>query len=283
MHGPVMPRVPWGRAAGLTAALSLRERDVVAFVGAGGKTTAMFRLARELRASGACVVVTTTTRIFAPAAAEGRRVVLGGTWREMRAGVAAAQARRELPVVARAVSEDGKLVGVRRAQVARLAALPGVDHVLVEADGARGKPFKAPRRHEPVIPVSATLVVAVVGIDAVGRRLRAAAHDVAPVTAIAPSGADDPVDPRTIARVMLDPAGGAKGVPSGARLVFLINKADSAVRVDRARALSRELRRLGARRVVIAALRRREAIVGVAGDAGGQAREVAVREERSSR
>lgn len=278
-----MPRAPWGRAAGLPAALSLREREVVAFVGAGGKTAAMFRLAHELRARGACVVVTTTTRIFAPAAAGGRRVVLGGTWREMRTGVAAALARRDLPVVGRAVGEDRKLVGIRPGQVARLAALPGIDHVLVEADGARGKPFKAPRPREPVIPHSATLVVAVVGIDAVGRRLRAAAQHVAPVAAIAHIGADDPVDLRTVAQVMLDPAGGAKGVPSGARLVFLINKADSAVRVERARALSRELRRLGGRRVVIAALRRREAIVGVAGDPGGQAREVAVRDERSSR
>ena len=39
--------------------------EVVALVGGGGKTTAMFRLAREMVEKGGSAITTTTTRIFA--------------------------------------------------------------------------------------------------------------------------------------------------------------------------------------------------------------------------
>jgi hypothetical protein len=53
----------------LTQALCLSpgppKLDVISFVGAGGKSTSMFRLAAELAAQGERVITTTTTRIAA--------------------------------------------------------------------------------------------------------------------------------------------------------------------------------------------------------------------------
>ncbi len=49
----------------LSSAFRIQPHDVVAFVGAGGKTTAMFRLAEELVTQGKRVVVTTTTKLAA--------------------------------------------------------------------------------------------------------------------------------------------------------------------------------------------------------------------------
>ncbi|MFZ1708622.1 MAG: putative selenium-dependent hydroxylase accessory protein YqeC, partial [Anaerolineae bacterium] len=48
----------------LHVALRIAPRELVSFTGAGGKTTAMFRLAQELAAAGWHVVTTSTTRIF---------------------------------------------------------------------------------------------------------------------------------------------------------------------------------------------------------------------------
>ena len=45
----------------LISALRLHATETIAFVGAGGKTTLMFRLAAELAARGSTVVTTTTT------------------------------------------------------------------------------------------------------------------------------------------------------------------------------------------------------------------------------
>src|SRR5512145_2157330 len=59
----------------LRDALRVQRGDVVAFIGAGGKTSALFRLGHELRREGWRVLATTTTRLarsemeFAPLAA----------------------------------------------------------------------------------------------------------------------------------------------------------------------------------------------------------------------
>jgi probable selenium-dependent hydroxylase accessory protein YqeC len=135
--------------------------------------------------------------------------------------------------------------------------------VLVEADGAARKPFKAPNDDEPVIPRATTLVVAVVGIDALGRPVSEAAHRPERVTALTGLGPADVLDARSIARVMLAERGVMKGAPAGARTVVLVNKADDAARLRDARSLARELMAQGAQRVVVAALERGDAIIEV--------------------
>ena len=45
------------------------------------------------------------------------------------------------------------------------------DFILVEADGAKRKPIKAPADYEPVIPSSTTLVIGVIGLDALGKAI----------------------------------------------------------------------------------------------------------------
>jgi probable selenium-dependent hydroxylase accessory protein YqeC len=98
--------------------------------------------------------------------------------------------------------------------------------VLVEADGSRGLPFKAPADHEPVIPSSATLVVVVVGIDALGRPIGETAHRAERVLALTGRSVDDPVTPEDIVAVVAHPDGGRKNVPYGARLALALTKVE---------------------------------------------------------
>ncbi len=249
----------------LRDALGLGDRDVVAFVGAGGKTTAMFRLARELHAGGAKVVVTTTTKILIPPPSSDLRVVLERERSALLASVTSAIAHGSIPVVACETTPDGKLAGIPPDWVVDLAELPTVRYVLVEADGAARMPFKAPSEGEPVIPRAATVVVAIVGVDALGQPLSEVAHRPEQVMALTGLGPDDRLDARSIARVLLDPGGIAKGAPRGARIVSLLNKADDPRRVEQARELAAELFRGGAQRVVIAALEAPDAVIEVGG------------------
>ncbi|MBI2017160.1 MAG: putative selenium-dependent hydroxylase accessory protein YqeC [Chloroflexi bacterium] len=250
------------RDGGLREALTIGEREVVAFVGAGGKTTAMFRVARELRAAGAAVVVTTTTKILVPPPSTDLEVITEADDHDALSAVRTALASGHVPVVAHAVIPGDKLGGIGADRVAELAAIHEVTHVLVEADGAARRSFKAPRADEPVIPASATIVVPVVGIDALGEPLsERVAHrpeEVAALTGLAPG---DRLTASAIARVMLGAGGNTRGAPHGARIVPLVNKVDTPERVAAAHDLAAELRRCGAERVVIAALEAERPIV----------------------
>ncbi|UCD81874.1 MAG: putative selenium-dependent hydroxylase accessory protein YqeC, partial [Desulfobacterales bacterium] len=79
--------------------------------------------------------------------------------------------QRHICAAAAGLPEQGKLVGflpeiiddINRSQLFRW--------IIVEADGAAGRPLKVPADHEPVIPASTTHVVGLVGLNAVGRPL----------------------------------------------------------------------------------------------------------------
>lgn len=249
------------------------EGAVVTLVGAGGKTTAMFRLAAELRAAGGGVVVTTTTRILVPPRYTTRELVVDLSEPRLVRGVERVVSHGRIAVVGASVGRDGKLSGIPCRTVAALADLDAVTHVLVEADGAAGRPFKAPRRGEPVVPACTTVLVVVVGADAIGARLDAVAHHVEPILALTGARAGDRVDTELVARVLTHRRGGTKGAPPRARVVHLVNKADTPQRARIARDLALRLRSAGATRVVVAACRRASPIVAVVDGATRQTRE----------
>ena len=136
---------------------------VTAFVGGGGKTTLIGVLARELAARHT-VLIATTTHIYPPACP----VLISPTAREV---LSAFEDERTVAVGSEA--EDGKLGALPELQ--RLYPVLA-DAALVEADGARRLPLKAPAEHEPVIPREARLVVAVLGLDGIGKPIAEAAH-----------------------------------------------------------------------------------------------------------
>src|SRR5512134_991946 len=155
----------------LRDALRIQRGDVVAFVGAGGKTSALFRLAGELRAEGWRVLATTTTRL---------------AWDEaQRAPLAVRLTPRVTPAAIREwLNEHGfvllyqredheqrKVHGLHPDMIAGLVDSVNSDVLLIEADGSRRLPLKAPYDHEPVIPPDTTLVVPVAGLDVLGQPL----------------------------------------------------------------------------------------------------------------
>jgi len=144
----------------------------VSFVGAGGKTSLLLHLAGELAAAERPVLVTTTTHLADPR--EERppllaRLVLDPEL-ELPADTAAPAVPEPTPGVtllaSRLTDPPGKLKGVDPSHVRRLAASWPV--VLVEADGSRRLPIKAPAEYEPVVPEDTGLTVGVLGLDALG-------------------------------------------------------------------------------------------------------------------
>lgn len=134
--------------------------------------------------------------------------------------------RVEQPVYLLHRAEATKVIGVDPGLVDTVAA--NIDAtILIEADGSRGRPFKAPSDHEPVIPSSVTLVVVVVGMDALGRPIVETAHRPELVAVLAGRPITDPVGPDAIATVVAHPAGGRRNVPTGARLALALTKVEA--------------------------------------------------------
>jgi probable selenium-dependent hydroxylase accessory protein YqeC len=210
----------------LADALGMKGDEVVALVGGGGKTTAMFRLAREIVEKGGRAITTTTTRIFAAQIALAPAHVLAADATRERI-LAALAAHRQVLVVGATNPSTGKADGVSLDLFRRLRVWCPNACILNEADGSRMRPFKAPAGHEPVIPVETTLVVPVVGADIFGETLDADhVHRPELVSALSGVPLGTPITPEIVARVLAHPEGGRKGVPTGARVVALINKVE---------------------------------------------------------
>lgn len=211
-------------AASLADALLLEPAGVIAFVGAGGKTTAILRLARELVAAGVRTIATTTTRVGDSMSAALPFVDAGAD--EVYSRLDGALAERGCVFLAGEKGEDGKFQGPSPHLLNRMAADRPHDIILVEADGSRGKSLKAPAGHEPVIPESAGLVVPVAGLDAIGRRVdEASVHRPSLVSRM---HAGDLVTPALIAAVVTSDRGGLKNVPAAATVRPLLTKAGRA-------------------------------------------------------
>jgi len=138
--------------------------------------------------------------------------------------------------------EVDKVSGLPPAVVDRIVARPSVDVVIVEADGARRLPFKAPSENEPVIPASATIVVPVVGLDVIGQPLAPGfVHRPERVARLTGARLGDPVTAEMVAQVLAHAEGGAKGVPGHARLVPFLNKVRDDGTLSVARTVARQL------------------------------------------
>ncbi|MCL5265966.1 MAG: selenium cofactor biosynthesis protein YqeC [Chloroflexi bacterium] len=240
----------------LVEALLTDNERVVAFVGGGGKTTSMYRLASELAGRGERVVVTTTTHIMVPNEREAESLILFEDVAQIVDELKKRFASQHVVAVGtRVVTPQGKIKGIPPEWVDEIARLSIAGHVVVEADGSAGMPFKAPAEHEPVIPASTDLVVPIVGIDVLGAPLSAeTVHRPERVIAIARVALGEPVTAEVVASVLLHPDGATKGAPTAAQIVPLVNKVDDS-RLDLAREIARRLIDGGARRVVLACVK----------------------------
>jgi len=192
--------------------LALGANESIAMVGAGGKTTLLHALGHQL---GGRVLLTTTTKMGSDQDG-GFPVVLAGDgdpdW--PAAGTT---------VVWRRV-EGSKAFGVTLGQCNRWARL--ADYVVIEADGSRQHPFKAPAAHEPVVPSTVTVMISVIGADALGRVIADQCHRPLRVAALAGCQPYQRLSPSGAAKVLLHPRGARRECPVGARFVVAITKVD---------------------------------------------------------
>lgn len=227
----------------LAEAFRIGARSHIALVGGGGKSTLLHAFGDQLEGA---VALTSTTKMGADQHL-GRQLLIAPTDDEI---VAAAH---HDPVMVWSGVDGHKAIGVDPARCD--AWFRRIDHVVVEADGSRRLPFKAPADHEPIVPSTATLVISVIGADALGKVIADRCHRPLRVAALAGCRPDVRLEPWMAAVVILHVRGAAKALPPGAELAVAINKVD-ARNVDLVDRLVDELRaRRPAIRIVTIAAR----------------------------
>jgi probable selenium-dependent hydroxylase accessory protein YqeC len=147
--------------------LGLPCPGVISLIGAGGKTSLMFGLARELSASGHTVLSTTTTNLFFPTKDQSPVTLLAKTARDFLALAATAlKGHSHVSAGTRHVPDAGKIKGFAAPVIDEIWHAGMFDWIIVESDGSRQLPIKASDTHEPVIPSTTTAIVHVTGLDA---------------------------------------------------------------------------------------------------------------------
>lgn len=124
-------------------------------------------------------------------------------------------------------AEDAKLRGLTPGFINDLFTMRIFDWILVEADGARRLPIKAPADHEPAIPAYSTHVLAVAGLAAIGAPLDeqhvCRSERYAKLSGLA---LGDPVTSASVVRLCMHPKGMFKCTPAKAVRLLWLNQAD---------------------------------------------------------
>lgn len=226
----------------LVAALEA-DAGTICVVGAGGKKTTLFALAERLPRA----VVTATVRI----PIFDRRVAAVYVTDDP---VGTLETADDWPVGVVPERHGDRYEGYEPAVIDDLSAAGIADVVLVKADGARTRWFKAPGEDEPRIPPGADVVLPVASARVVGESLtEERVHRPERVAAITGLARGARIRPAHVAAVLASPDGGFRGVPPRATVIPILNMVDDATLETSAREVAREvLARTDVPRVVLA-------------------------------
>jgi len=205
----------------LSQAFEVVRGDVIAFIGAGGKTSTLVNLGHELKESNWRVLATTTTRI-----AEEQLQLFPHVLHFESGTDAISQALTEHGFVfIYDRIEKGKVFGPTVDWTPQLLDSVDSDVLLIEADGARQMPFKAHYNHEPVIPDETSLVIPSVSLSALNTPLNDE-HIYNAQAMIDKFGyyKDSPVKLPWVGEVMRDDDLMLKGIPERARVIGFVNQ-----------------------------------------------------------
>ena len=224
----------------LTKALRISPGQIVAFVGAGGKSASIRRLVEELTPKTP-VLITTTTKLALNQTDLAVQHIILRSKEDVSLFPALLQEQSSVLVTGERLSEEPKWTAPAEDFLGDLLpmAVASGAVVLIEADGARGCSLKAPAEHEPVIPPFVDLVVPVMGLDAIGTELEGKlVYRPELVRALLGIQKDQIIQPADAARILAHGNGSLKSVPASAKVRVILNKAETQKAVEHGREIA---------------------------------------------
>ncbi|MDD5285128.1 MAG: selenium cofactor biosynthesis protein YqeC [Desulfuromonadaceae bacterium] len=226
--------------------LCSEPQGVISFVGGGGKTSLMFHLARLLAMSGQRVLTTTTTKIFVPTPEQSETVLVESDPQTLlRLASSGLKYSGHITAASAHLAGSGKLKGFAPEDIDAFEQYALFDWILVEADGSAGRSLKAPADHEPVIPSKTTVLVAVAGLDVLGKPLsEESVFRSALAGKLMGLSEGETITESALARFFSQPSAPFKGAPPSSRRFIFLNKGDDSIRTASGTKIAELLRHL---------------------------------------
>ena len=260
----------------ISEALDLKERAFISLVGAGGKSTLFRRLAEELALKDKRIILTTTTKMFA------WQLDLFIKKSELIEGQEEEVIKNCIKKYFSIENQKGRVVTIKKRieekGEEKLSGQPPdwldkwwedklADYFLIEADGAAGRPVKAPASHEPVIPSLTADLIGVIGIDALGLSLQEENVFRSQIfSRLTGLNLGEKIGIEALSLLICHPEGLFKGAPPGCRRHLFINKAENAEDQKRAEELTFQVLKIcprGISDIIIGATGQKEVVAEV--------------------
>lgn len=208
-----------------TEDIALTAKSIISVVGAGGKSTLIEAIANEYIKKGLDVIITTTTHILRP---DGRIVQSASELNDILLSKKREGTKSPEKIYMGVPVDDN---GIRKlkavsdetfkevlSNISRKNNIP----VLIEADGAKGYPCKAPAEYEPVIREETDVVLGVISMDALGGKIKDVCHRPKMVSRLLGKGINDIITDKDLNVLFTDSNGLKKGVTQTMRYVPLM-------------------------------------------------------------
>jgi probable selenium-dependent hydroxylase accessory protein YqeC len=193
--------------------IDLSNREITSFVGAGGKTTTIENLSKELSSLNKKVLVTTSTAMFNPNMDIYDNIFIGSFPEDY--------APKNGTITFYADTTIGKKVKcLDLNNIIEIIKKDLFDYVLIEADGSREKPIKAPNETEPVITNYTTKTIGIIGLDSLDKPIKEICHRPEIFCKLTNKAIDDSIDIDSIIRLVKGPLGLFKNAV-GEKILYL--------------------------------------------------------------
>lgn len=144
--------------------LEIKTGDCITVTGGGGKTGFVFQLMKELTNCGIPSMITTTTKMWYPDNFSGKIILQDQIGLKNLMPAIKSCSELQLFVAAGGLA-DNKVSGLTPELVDDIYENLDGRILLVEGDGAAGKPSKIYRQGEPVIPKSTNRLIFIIGCE----------------------------------------------------------------------------------------------------------------------
>lgn len=210
----------------LRYALRITERSTVAIVGAGGKTSAMFLLARQFPFA---FITTSTHLLGGQGDFADQHLILpsNGDFDSTKLTIS----KGVLMVTGELDPEKYRFLPPTEAQLSQIKHFANGKKVplFIEADGARHRSIKAPGNHEPAIPSFVDTVILVAGMSVFGQPLTdQIAHRPEIFANLGGLQEGDEITAESFINVLTHALGGLKNIPDSAKRHVLLTQPNDA-------------------------------------------------------